>query len=522
MFKSIPSAIAAASICVVSSLLCMNQSWAQVSVQENSLAKSGAQTDFHITSRLVVLDVVVTDRKGNVVDRPLIREDFTVVENKQIQTIRNFEPPSAHSRHSTGSVIVHSAADLAKIGDSPVTILVLDELNSRFEDMSYSRQMMVKYLQSQPPVLKQPAVLMVATNATFQQLQDYTQDRDALIAIIKNHMPEFPRKLGNTGPGAVERVAQTLAALQQLAEASMGTPGRKSVIWVGNGFPSVDLVALDSAEVEKVEAAFRRITIRLLAARITMYTINPTPNGNATVSMETPDGLASAIDAAGESPFDKGAVSFADLAPLTGGIAYSGRNDLSHIIGDGIDKGLNYYTITYTPTSASEDQAAYRNIRVVMNDPNLVATTSRGYFPETDADLNPVLEKAMKEKQIVANLKLDISAALTTTIFYNGLEVSAVRSTPGTFLIHVGAKGIGWLDSSAGQHEEATVAAAWYDSRGKLISHVAAEEIFERRLDSEGAAFSLHFSLPIGVARLRFVVRDASNGRMGTFDMTKF
>jgi VWFA-related protein len=103
-----------------------------------------------VTTRIVVLDVVVTDKKGNLIHSQLTRDDFTVFEDGQQQAIRSFEPPSEHQMPVSDSAIVNSAADLKKIGDAPVTILVLDELNSRFEDMSFSRQMMIKYLQSQP------------------------------------------------------------------------------------------------------------------------------------------------------------------------------------------------------------------------------------------------------------------------------------------------------------------------------------------------------------------------------------
>ena len=123
-----------------------------------------------VTTRIVVLDVVVTDKKGTLVDRELTRDDFTVFEDKQPQKIRSFEPPSEHRMPASETAIVNSAADLKKIGDAPVTILVLDELNSRFEDMSFSRQMTIKYLQSQPAVLKEPTVLMIAMNSTFQQV----------------------------------------------------------------------------------------------------------------------------------------------------------------------------------------------------------------------------------------------------------------------------------------------------------------------------------------------------------------
>jgi hypothetical protein len=72
------------------------------------------------------------------------------------------------------------------------------------------------------------------------------------------------------------------------------------------------------------------------------------------------------------------------------------------------------------------------------------------------------------------------------------------------------------------QHTEATVAAGWYDSRNKLIGHVAREETFKRLGPNDGATFTLPADVPGGLTRLRFVVRDALNGHMGTVDLTKF
>jgi len=487
-------------------------------------AQGQAVPTLKVTTKLVVLDVVVTDKKGNLITQPLTKDDFTIVEDKQVQQIRSFEPPSAHEMPPSDTPIVNSAADLGKIGDSPVTILVSDELNSRFEDMSYSRQMLVKYLQTQPKVLKEPTVLLAAENSSFKQLHDYTQDRDALIDAIKKHMPEFPYKMSAaSGPGAVERLGQTMAALQQIAQASTGTLGRKNLIWVGNGFPAADLVTLDPETAATIEAAYRRITIRLLNARVTMYTINPSPGSSATVTPESIDDLDSALDANGSSPFDQGSVSFSSMATASGGIAYQGRNDINNIIGEGIDKGRNYYTLSYSPTSNSTDAAAYRNITVVMKDRNMVATTRKGYFPENAGDLNPTMDTAMKTKQVTANLQLDLSSALTSTISYNGLKVTAEKGDTGKYTVHVSGDGIGWMDtgSTSAQHEEATIAAAWYDAKGKIIGHAAQEQVFNRTAGSDGATFSLPINLPSNAVRMRFVVRDASNGRMGTFDITK-
>jgi VWFA-related protein len=493
--------------------------------QQVDTTPSGVPQTLRVTTQIVVLDVVVTDKKGNL-QRDLKRDDFTVLEDGRPQSIRSFEPPGEHEMPFSGQAIVDSATDLKKIGDAPVTVLVLDELNSRFEDMSFSRQMVIKYLQSQPAVLKEPTVLLIAENTEFQQMHDYTQNRDELIEAVKKHSPQYPWRMMNSGrggPGAVERMAQVLAALQQVAQASSGTPGRKNLIWVGNGFPAANLVGLENGQAALLEAAVRRCTTRLLAARITMYIINPTASSTSVIQMTTPDDLNGALDENGSDPFDTGTVAFTNFATSTGGIAFAGRNDLNNVIAEGVAKGQSYYTLSYAPTNPSNDQARFCNIRIVMRNPDLRATTRDGYYPETGADLNPVMDKSMSSQQVAANLKLDLSAALTTTISYNGLKVDAEKAGA-NYTVRVGEAGIVWSDPVAdgAQHAEATVAAAWYDRKGKLLGHIAREETFPRKKDSAGATFTLPVEMPADAVRLRFVVRDAYSGHMGTVDLTKF
>jgi VWFA-related protein len=482
-----------------------------------------------VNARIVVLDVVITDKKGNLVKRSdLKRDDFTILEDGKIQKMRSFETPTAHEMpaSSPDKPVVSSAEDLKKIGDAPVAILVLDELNSRFEDMSYSRNAMVKYLQSQPPVLKDPTLLLLASNTTFQQMHDYTQDRDALIELVHKHMPEYPWHMMNSGkggPGAVERMAQVLAALQQIAQASTGTSGRKNLIWVGNGFPTSNLNGLDDKTVDTIQAAIKRVTNRMLAARITMYSIDPSPGTTTTVEADTPDDVALAQNETGSDPFGGGAASFETLTTSTGGKAFRGRNDINNEIGEGIAAGDFYYTMSYTPTNASIDAAKYRNVRIVMKDPTLRATTRDGYYPETPAETNPVLDKDSKPKQQRANLQLDLSGALTTVISYNGLGVKAVKASDGTYSIMVDDAGLTWGSNAAGvETAEATLAAGWYDAKGKLLGHVAREETSPRGDGHAGGVFSLPIEIPAGTVRLRIVARDAVSGRMGTVDIKKF
>lgn len=477
-----------------------------------------------VSARIVVLDVVVTDKKGNIVNN-LTRDDFAILEDKAPQTIRSFEQPSAHAMPPGDAAIVHSATDLPKIGNAPVTLLVLDELNTRFEDMSFARNSLIKYLQAQPPVLRQPTTLLIATNTKFVQVRDYTQDRDTLINDVKKHLPEFPWRMtgsGKQGAGAVERMAQSLAALEQIAQSTIGTPGRKNVIWVGAGFPSADLVGLDDKTVATIETAVRQCTNELLAARITMYSINPAANTTTTVEIDSPDDLDSAQNENG-AEFSNGQVNFTNFAPATGGLAFQSRNDINNEIAEGIAAGANYYTLSYSPTNHTDDAAKYRNIRIVMKDPSLHATTRNGYYPETASSAaSPATTEPPKQAR--AQLQLDLSNAVTSTIAYNGLTIAAAKGSSGAYTITVPGTGEGltWqAASTGGEKTEATVMAAWYDSKGKLLGHTARELTASRTAPPADATFTLPVTLPSDVARLRFIVRDAVSGRMGTTDLTK-
>lgn len=500
--------------------------------QDPGSTTAAASQEYHaptirVTSRIVVLDVTVMDKQRHLVTRPLDRDDFTVLEDGVPQTIRSFEPPTEHRMPQTDVPIVHSAADLKKIGDAPVDVLVLDELNTRFEDMSFARQQMVKYLQTQPSVLRQPTLLLIAANTHFVQVHDYTQDRDGLINVIEKHMPEFPWRMENgaAGPGAAERMAQVMAALIQIAQATTGTPGRKNIIWVGNGFPSANLVGLPADEADVIEAAFRRVTAELLAAHATVYTISPALRASYTVGVFGPEDMGYPTTLTGEDPFGTGGVDFINLAPFTGGYAFAGRNDINNLIAEAIGNGQYYYTLSYAPANKSDDPLKFRKITIRMKDPSLRAITRNGYYQLTDKDLNPVtVTETTSLKQAQRNLQLDMSQALTSVITYNGLDVTAQKGEDGTYRVHVAEKGLGWSSPAQDGKEinEATIAAAWFDSKGKMLGHVAREETCPRRAPDAGADYSLPITLPLHTARLRLMVRDARSANIGTVDITKF
>jgi VWFA-related protein len=488
--------------------------------QPASPLPAGNEEPLRVATRIVVLDVVVTDKKGNVVN-DLKPEDFTIVEDTVPQTIRSFEPPSAHFiPEQTKVAEVKSMDDVQKkMPNAPITILVLDELNTKFEDMSYARYTLQKYLKSQPAKLAQPTSMTVATNTHFIQIHDYTLDRDALLKALAAHQVEYPFKASRGGGSfAAENLAATLSMLQQIARATSGHPGRKNMIWVGKGFPPVDLTnQLDSTAATLTNAVQQTVN-QLRDARITLTTIDPTATNSYVESIVTPDDLDVELDAMGDDPFS-GDINFTNLAPETGGRAVYGRNDVGVQIGDAIHEGGNYYTLSYTPSSASDEQSQYRHIAIKLSRPDLTATTRNGYYTGVDT----------RETQPMQNLKLlamDLGAAATSTVVYTGLGIKAERGADTNYKISVDSKTLNWVDQPNGDRtSEVTIIMAAFNKQNKIIAHVGQEMTAHIAADKIAEAidkrvsFTVPFQFPANTTRLRVIVRDASNGKIGTADL---
>ena len=125
-----------------------------LTVAQNSQPQSNPQQSvpaptLRVTSSLVFLDVTVLDKKGHPVVTGLTKDDFTITEDKKPQRIFSFEQPDVH-------IINRKSSDENPDGKAPVTILVLDLLNSPFEDFAYIRYSMRKFLLAQPQQLTSP------------------------------------------------------------------------------------------------------------------------------------------------------------------------------------------------------------------------------------------------------------------------------------------------------------------------------------------------------------------------------
>jgi len=478
-----------------------------------------------INSRLVVLDVVVVDKSGRPVTN-LDRSKFVVYEDKVQQTIKDFEPPSEHAMPTGAAVkpVVNSVADLPKIGPAPVNVLVFDELNTPFNHLAFARQQMEKYLKSLPEVLPVPTLFVAAGNSKMAVLHDYTQSRAELLKSVQTHTADvdFTQMLASLNGGKTGNdygMTETLGALTQIAEAVQGVPGRKNVIWIGKGYNNaLDLQNLSQSDHDRVMAQIKTVTDKMLAARVTLYSIDP--EGPAAAQEMTPTSIdPTSVSSPGTSIGDFGDnMGFYQFATATGGRVITGRNDLDAQFAEISKEGTEYYTLTYVPTSASDTARPYRRIRVIVNDPNLTAMTRDGYFGGAATVAVVSLDKKVKQP---AEIRFDLLNAARTTLPYTGLHMTAQPVKNG-FNLLVNANDLNFVSQPDGNRvAEVTVVAVCYNAKGKETSQHAAElkqelSATDQILPNSRVGFAFPMMVPGFTDHVRFVMRDAATGTMGS------
>jgi VWFA-related protein len=467
------------------------------------------------TVRLVVLDLVVTDKQGNVI-KDLKQNEIHVQEAGEPQTIQNFEAPGTHTPDPQASI--ESTADLDRLAPrAPVNIILLDEFNTRFEDMAFARYSLKKYLDKAPGKLDTPTMLIAVSLDKFQVLRDYTQNKDEILSALDHHFAGNPWQQ-QQGAWVGERYATAFITLRRVAQATIGHRGHKNMIWIGRGFPSRNFRNAPIDEENRVNSAVQSCVNILRDARITLYTIDPA--GVMTNPGEYGGGLFN------YDPFG-GNYEFNALARATGGRTLYGRNDVNAEIGTAIQDGSSFYTLTYRPTSTSNDPKKFRRIVVSVDRPGLTVITREGYYPR-DTSTPP---KPFDPQNMSKRMEADLIAAGTSTIVYDGVPLTLKQSPtdPDTYILHVDGKSLVWTPATDKDPRQAAliILVSTFDKKGKELKR-AAKSITAKAPSTVAPTGRLDRPLDIAykidhdpkAVRARFVVRVVATSRMGTVDAT--
>jgi VWFA-related protein len=247
----------------------------------------GTQTEpvLKITTRLVLVDVVALDKKGQPVTG-LKAEDFSLEEEGMAQQIRvfSFQQPSREADASPQPVRSSPDTFTNRPTFRPnrtLSVILLDSVNTDVQNQKSVRQEMLKFLEKLPAG---QAVAVYALGTKLRLLQDFTTDPSLLkqaVAKSKGHSsPVLEGSNGGSAPPYLNaaqasalaemgmdamatqiqifqqqntnfqtdlRIRMTLAALKSLAQTLAGYPGRKNLIWVSPAFPAAIVAPLSTS-----------------------------------------------------------------------------------------------------------------------------------------------------------------------------------------------------------------------------------------------------------------------------------
>jgi hypothetical protein len=188
------------------------------SAQTTAAAQTPPVPTLHARTKLVVIDVVITDKDHRAVHN-LRQEDFTLLESGEPQTVKSFEehrPNPSAAIVSPPSMPPGFFTNLTPVSnDAPVNILLIDTLNTALTDQTFVRDQMLKYLKSSRPNSNM-AVFGLSTRLLM--LQGFTTNPELLRAAIN-------RQNGNPSPLMPDAVGAGLTSDELSAQlAGAGAP----------------------------------------------------------------------------------------------------------------------------------------------------------------------------------------------------------------------------------------------------------------------------------------------------------
>src|SRR5437588_166212 len=143
------------------------------------IAQDQNQPTIRVTTRLVQVNVVVHDKKGEPVS-DLKKEDFTIFEKGKEQKLAVFAVDSITAPTKAWPALPPNIfSNRVKTADTPtsITVILFDGLNTRFQDQAYARKQIVKFLSEIQPH-DRVALYLLGTNLRI--LHDFTNNPDHL------------------------------------------------------------------------------------------------------------------------------------------------------------------------------------------------------------------------------------------------------------------------------------------------------------------------------------------------------
>ena len=508
---------------------------------------------FRSTVNLVMVDVVVRDKKGAVVTG-LKSDDFQLLEDGKPQEIRTFAleqiSPTAQpiERAAALTGVAPGVGVSAPATPSPLTsadvaghrllTLLFDTSSMQPEDVQKAADAAIKWVDEQMTTADLVAVASVGS--TLQVLSDFSGDKEQVHAVLTAFSGADGTAFAavdastaatdeaaggqTTDSTAADVSAQELdtfnndvrlRALKTLAEALAPIQQKKAILYFSAGMQrngtdnQVELRAAVNAAV-RANVAIYPVDARGLQAVV--------PGGSARQGSR--GGLSAFTGSAVANQFSTLAAqqeTLTTLAADTGGKAFLDSNDFGEAFGQVTKDISSYYILGYASTNDSRD-GRYRRITVRLRGRSDLKVEAReGYYADRDFAHTA---RGDREAQLQEQLSMQIPATDVPMFVTAGW----FRLAPDRYYVPISVAVPGSAVPPASGQAAVTLDVAGFirDERnfpvGRIRDTMTVPSAGAQSLAARQVLYQTGVSLPPGRFSMKLVVRENATGQMGSFE----
>lgn len=506
---------------------------------------------FTTGSRLVVVDVTVTDKSGHNIAN-LKQSDFAVFEDGQAQKVELFEPQRLTMQpepppelklddqlklpETPNTTITFEAPGKVQYHDKRLMVFFFDFSSMAVSDQLRAQDAALEFLNKK--ITKDDVVAVMMYTSTINVLTDFTQDRDILTQVIKDlPIGEATELAGLADTGSctgedtgaafvadqtefnILNTDQKLQALENAAKMLSNLPEKKVLVYFSGG---VNKSGIDNqAQLEASVNAMMKSNVTLYALDVRGLMADP-PGGAASSAASRGTGAFNGASYNSQrATINDSQETLTTLAADTGGKAFLDSNDLAAGIQLAQQSMSSYYILGYYTKNTKED-GKYRKITVKLTNGNTSARLEHrpGYYADKDWHR---MNGEDKEQQ----LKEAIAAGDPITDLPLALQVDYFRIGPTTYFVPVTVRVPGSVIELAAKGAGGTTQ---IDFIGQVLDETHAvvqnvRDFIKISLDQENKEtaarriyqYDAGMVLEPGRYSMKFLVRENVTGKMGTY-----
>jgi len=523
----------------------------------------------------VIVDALVLDDKGAPV-QGLTRDDFTVLEDGRPQPLTSFEAVSlAESAASLAPLVQTRVADNT-VSSEPARlfVIVLDNMNLVPTTVDAARKAVRQFVQT--GLREGDLVEVLATSGGLGITESLPEGRAAIMRFLDRVESQFrpdtsvarisdweaiqlrsgqenlvlPQILRrwyengviqefqeaksaadlNLSPGAqmvkaraeavytayAERMKHTLGTFTRVADTLATAKGRKTVLFVSDGFTF-----------DPTQPGFKDVVRAARNANVAFYFVDARGLSDSTSVPGMPGAGADegrmTLDQDTLSTFTQArqeTVGAESVAIDTGGASIRNTNDLAGGMARVASESRAYYLLGYVPSDARRD-GKFRKIEVKVNRPGVRVRARRGYYAPSDKAPTPRPQNVQPAVRAALDAPSDVRGIPLRLVAYGlgpaggGKSTAMVAAEVDLGALDLKKSGDKWTGAFETYAVVSSLSTGESVPEEKSVELALPEAAYEQ-LRATGLPILRQFQVTPGTYQVRLVVRDPHSQRVGS------